>query len=69
VDQARRLLGECLSELDLTVEVLEKEGDYPSPTIRVNGRDVMGQPDCEGACCRLDVPTRDRVLDALKLRS
>jgi hypothetical protein len=32
----------------------------------VDGRDVMGRPALTGAACRLDVPTRERVLAALR---
>jgi hypothetical protein len=65
VDEARALLRTCLSELRLDLPVREREGDYPSPTILVNGLDVMGRSDVQGAMCRLDLPTRDRILAAL----
>jgi hypothetical protein len=65
VDQALSLLRTCLAELELETTVVEREGDYPSPTILVNGVDVMGRSDLQGAMCRLDLPTRDRVLAAL----
>ncbi len=66
VDAARTLLRECLIELQLNVTVEEKEGAYPSPTILVNGVDVMGAPASQVAACRLDVPTRRRLLLALR---
>jgi hypothetical protein len=65
VDDARSLLRSCLTELQLETTVVDREGDYPSPTILVNGIDVMGRTDIQGAMCRLDLPTRDRVLAAL----
>jgi len=65
VDEARSLLRTCLAELRLELSIQEREGDYPSPTILVNGIDVMGRTDIQGAMCRLDLPTRDRVLAAL----
>lgn len=65
---ARAVLAECLDRLGLAVPVRERVGDYPSPTVLVDGVDVMnerqaapGQP-----ACRLDVPTVDRVLAALR---
>jgi hypothetical protein len=65
---ARAVLTECLDRLGLTVVVRERAGDYPSPTILVDGVDVMN--DSQGAlgkpACRLDVPTVDRVLAALR---
>jgi len=34
--------------------VSEKVGAYPSPTINVDGEDVMGSPPFSEAACRLD---------------
>lgn len=68
VDAARELLRACLAELDLAVNVIAVEGNFPSPTIRVNGRDIMGAaPDYTHAFCRLDVPTRERLVAALEV--
>jgi hypothetical protein len=67
VDAARSLLRACLGELGLEANVTEVEGDFPSPTIRVNGADVMGAVNSEGAFCRLDVPTRERLMAALEM--
>ena len=66
VDAARALLESCIGELGLDVTVIEREMDYPSPTILVNGTDVMGRPASDLPGCRLDVPTRERVLEALQ---
>ena len=66
VNAARALLRECLLELQLDVAVADKVGAYPSPTILVNGADVMGAPASQAAACRLDVPTRQRLLAALR---
>ena len=68
VDAARALLRACLAELELAVNVIEVEGNFPSPTIRVNGKDIMGAvPDYTHAFCRLDVPTRERLVAALEV--
>jgi hypothetical protein len=66
LDQARALVRSCLAELRLDTLIRDREGDFPSPTILVNGVDVMGRTDIQGAMCRLDLPTRERVLAALK---
>ncbi len=66
VDGARRLLHQCLRELRLHVDVAEKEGEFPSPTILVNGREVMGPPASQEAACRLDLPTHARIIAALR---
>jgi hypothetical protein len=65
-DAARALLRECLAELNLEVAFADEEGEYPSPTILVNGEDVMGAPASQAAACRLDVPTRARLVAALE---
>jgi hypothetical protein len=66
LDQARALVRSCLAELRLDMPIGDSEGDFPSPTILVNGVDVMGRTEIHGAMCRLDLPTRERVLAALQ---
>jgi hypothetical protein len=66
LENARQLLSSTLSELGLDEQIEEEEGSYPSPTILVDGRDVMGRPEATGASCRLDVPTRERLVGALR---
>ena len=67
---ARAVLTRCLDRLEVAVPVRERVGDYPSPTILVDGVDVMteacGAPAVRA--CRLDVPTTSRVLAALRAR-
>jgi hypothetical protein len=60
-------LCECLAEEGLAAPVIEKVGAYPSPNVLVDGRDVMGDPGVAPgiAACRVDAPTRDRLLKAL----
>ena len=66
VDAARALLRSCITELGLALTVIDREVEYPSPTILVNGNDVMGRPASDRPGCRLDLPTRERVLEALR---
>ncbi len=65
---ARVVLATCLDRLGLDLRVRERVGGYPSPTILVDGVDVMtgvrGVPPLR--TCRLDVPTASRVLAALR---
>lgn len=68
LDAARQLPYDCIDESQVMAHIEEKVGAYPSPTIRVDGEDVMGAPSFTGAACRLDVPTRHRVLTALQRR-
>jgi hypothetical protein len=65
VDRARRVLYRCLDEAGVQAEVEEIAGDHPSPTILVDGVDVMGEPGVSGPACRLDLPTEERVLATL----
>ena len=65
-DAARRLLAACLDEVGIEAGIEDREGPFPSPTVRVNGEDVMGLPPTSDASCRLDVPTRERILAALR---
>jgi hypothetical protein len=69
VENARQLLRSTLSELALDEQVEEKEGAYASPTILIDGRDIMERPGGVGASCRLDVPTRERLVGALQSAS
>lgn len=65
---ARTVLAESLTALGLDITVTERVGAHPSPTVLVDGVDVMtgvaGAP--SAAACRLDVPTAARVLAALR---
>jgi DNA-binding transcriptional MerR regulator/predicted protein tyrosine phosphatase len=64
---ARAVLSSCLAELGLEVPIRERVGPHPSPTVLINGRDVMtgvvGVPAVPA--CRLDQPTAERITAAL----
>ena len=65
---AYRLVRQCLIALGIPDPVLVRVGDWPSPTVLVNGTDVM-RPAAKlstARLCRIDVPTRECVLAALK---
>lgn len=64
----KQTLAECLDELGLDVPVVERVGRYPSPTLLIDGVDVM-RPDeaaADGDACRLDLPSRQRIMESLK---
>jgi hypothetical protein len=65
---ALRLVRQCLIDLGVPAPVLVRVGDYPSPTVLVNGTDVMGAAVelSKARVCRLDVPTSERVLAAMR---
>lgn len=59
------LVRRCVARLGLATAVVERDGDHPSPTVLVNGRDVMGEPATAERACRLDVPTEAHIMSAL----
>jgi hypothetical protein len=65
---AKETIIDCLTTLGIDVPIIDRVGRYPSPTVLVDGVDVMrpeaGAP--VGDACRLDLPTPPRVLDALR---
>lgn len=67
-DAARKVVIDCLAALGIDVPIVERVGQYPSPTVLVDGVDAVrpeiGAP--SGDACRLDLPTPQRVLDALR---
>ncbi len=67
VAPVRAALLASLAELGLAVRVTELVGDYPSPSVLVNGVDVMGVGvEGQSAGCRLDLPTREDLRVALR---
>ncbi len=67
VAATRDLLHTVLAELGLSVGVAERVGDYPSPTVLVNGADVTGAPTTAGlGSCRLDLPTARQIKDTIR---
>ncbi|WP_370012724.1 alkylmercury lyase [Nocardia cyriacigeorgica] len=60
------LLRSCLDRLGLTIPIQQRTGDYPSPTILINGADIMGAPEHSTPACRLDLPTEDHIMTALR---
>jgi len=63
----RKLLADCLAELGIGDLVVELVGRYPSPTLLIDGIDVMSRyEDSASDVCRLDLPNHQHVLDALR---
>jgi hypothetical protein len=62
------LVRECMTALGIDEPVLVRVGLYPSPTMLVNGIDVMRPTAAlsKSDACRIDVPTRGRVMAALR---
>ena len=65
LEATRSLLHACLAEAGLTVQVIERIGDYPSPSILIDGIDVTGaDPDGPPSCVLLP-PTAGQIRAAL----
>jgi hypothetical protein len=66
--RVRAMLCECLRESRAPTQIEELEGPYPSPTVLVDGVDVVtGAAGPTGeVCCRLDLPTRTQIRNALR---
>jgi hypothetical protein len=69
VGRVRELVRQALDRTNIQAKVEERVGDYPSPTLLIDGRDVTGRPQGEGTACRLDLPTEQQVLAALARES
>jgi hypothetical protein len=66
VDGVRETVRQALARAGCDVRIEELEGDYPSPTLLVDGIDVVtGQPVAPHCACRLDSPTEEQVVVAL----
>ncbi|HZT65163.1 MAG TPA: hypothetical protein VFA11_05175 [Acidimicrobiales bacterium] len=65
VGTVRALVQQALTALYLSATIEEAEGPYPSPTLVINGVEVIPRPDAIEASCRLDLPTEAQILDAL----
>ena len=65
-DRVRADLRRALGLIGLDASVVERVGDYPSPSVLVDGIDVVTlRPSDPGARCRLDLPTYQQLLAAL----
>ena len=65
---AKETITDCLTELGLDLPIIALVGRYSSPTVLIDGVDVMRAEAAApiGDACRLDLPTPQRVLEALR---
>ena len=67
---AKKSLTACLATVGIEAMIIERVGRFPSPTILIDGIDVMGrQGVSSGDMCRLDLPTPQRIREALGARN
>jgi len=67
-DTTRKILTDCLTSLGIDEPITDRVGQYASPTILIGGVDVMrpAAKSATGDACRLDLPTPQDILDALR---
>lgn len=64
--RVRDTLDDCLRHVAFAVRVEELEGCYPSPTLVIDGIDVVtGAPPSREICCRFDLPSCAQIAHAL----
>jgi hypothetical protein len=66
VDRVRAALKSVLAKTSVRMAFEDIEGPYPSPTLLINGIDVTGRRRDPGPSCRLDLPTEDDIVVALR---
>jgi hypothetical protein len=78
VAPVREVLRRCLTQLGLHNEIVDVNTDAPtvtetyrvfgSPTVLIDGVDVLGKPAGCADACRLQLPTENELLSALRVR-
>jgi hypothetical protein len=63
----RQLLHEILADRAVAWTLIEREGDYPSPSVLIDGADVTGAERHGPAACVLHPPTAAQIRAALDL--
>jgi hypothetical protein len=68
VERARAALQCALAASRIHARVEELIGPHPSPTILIDGHDVVtgGRPTTTEACCRLELPTPAQIVARLR---
>lgn len=70
VDEVRAMVRESARALGVDVSVIDVVGDHPSPTVVIDGKDVVtGCAPAGDASCRLEVPTAAQLSTALQQSS
>jgi hypothetical protein len=66
-EAAKEVITKALTALRIDASIIDRVGPYPSPTVLIDGVDVMRPESAApvGDACRLDLPTPQRVFDAL----
>ena len=63
---AKDVITKTLTALGIDAAIIDRVGPYPSPTVLIDGVDLMRPESAPvGHACRLDLPTPQRVFDAL----
>jgi len=65
LEASRSTLAACLAEAGLTVPIIERVGDYQSPSILIDGVDVTGADPNGPPSCVLRPPAATQIRAAL----
>ena len=65
--QVRTLVEDVIAAAGVLADIEELEGMFPSPSVLVDGIDVTGCSAGAQAACRLDLPSREQLIMALKV--
>jgi hypothetical protein len=68
VGRVRETVRRALASSGVHAVIEEVTGAYASPTVLVDGADVTGRPAASGSACRLDLPTEQQIVAALRRR-
>lgn len=67
VEGVRESVRKSARTLGIEVDITDIVGEHPSPTVVIDGRDVVaGHPPTGDASCRLDRPTAEQIAAALR---
>lgn len=67
VDGARAMVRRTARDLGVEIRLIDVVGDHPSPTVVIDGQDVVtGRAPAGDPACRLDLPTTEQLAAALR---
>jgi hypothetical protein len=66
LEPVRAAVCACLAELGRPADVIERVGEFSSPSVLVDGVDVLHGGGDGPAACRLDLPTAEDIRAALR---
>jgi hypothetical protein len=65
IGRVRDAVEVALARVGATAVVEEIEGDYPSPTLLIDGVEIDGYPLRSDPACRIELPTHEEITAAV----